>query len=77
MATMLAGFKAGLRPHEKLAIADFLGAAVIGGPARIREGLTALQQATAADEMMFVCDIFDPTLRLRSLDIATAICREE
>ncbi len=33
MATMLAGFKAGLRPHEKLAIADFLGAAVIGGPA--------------------------------------------
>jgi luciferase family oxidoreductase group 1 len=73
----VADFMAKLRPHERSAIADFLGAAVIGGPARIREGLNALQQTTAADEMMFVCDTFDPTLRLRSLDIATAICREE
>ena len=63
--------------EERAAIADFLGAAVIGGPARIRDGLTALQQATGADEMMFVCDIFDPALRLRSLDIATAVCRGE
>jgi luciferase family oxidoreductase group 1 len=73
----LAGFMAGLRPHEHSAIADFLGAAVIGGPARIREGLTALQEATAANEMMFVCDIFDPALRLRSLDIAAKICHDD
>lgn len=72
----VAGFMASLRPHERSAIADFLGAAVIGGPTRIRDGLTALQQATGADEMMFVCDIFDPALRLRSLDIATGVCRE-
>jgi alkanesulfonate monooxygenase SsuD/methylene tetrahydromethanopterin reductase-like flavin-dependent oxidoreductase (luciferase family) len=73
----VAGFMANLRPQERSAIADFLGAAVIGGPARVRDGLTALQQATGADEMMFVCDIFDPALRLRSLDIAAAVCREE
>jgi hypothetical protein len=39
----------------------------------VREGLTALVQATAADEMMFVCDIFDLAFRLRSLDIAASV----
>jgi hypothetical protein len=27
-----------------------------------------------ADELILVCDIFDPELRLRSLDIAAAAC---
>jgi hypothetical protein len=31
-----------------------------------------LAQATEADEFMLVCDVFDPALRLRSLDIAAA-----
>ena len=31
-----------------------------------------LAPATQADEFMLVCDIFDPSLRLRSLDIAAA-----
>ncbi|EKE17600.1 MAG: luciferase family protein, partial [uncultured bacterium] len=43
------------------------------GPDRVRERLTALVEATAADELMFVCDIFDPAFRLRSLDIAAAV----
>ena len=73
----VAGFMASLRPHERSAIADFLGAAVIGGPERIREGLTALHAATAADEMMLVCDIFDPALRRRSLDIANTAYRDD
>ena len=55
-------------------IADFLAAAVIGGPASIRAGLEKLQEATGADEMMFVSDIFDPELRLRSLSIAAGVC---
>ena len=38
----------------------------------MRDGLSALAQATDADEFMLVSDIFDPTLRLRSLDIAAA-----
>ena len=64
------GFMQQLHPQERAAINDFLGAAVIGGPDKVRAGLTALAQQTQADEFMLVCDIFDPTLRLQSLDIA-------
>ncbi len=70
----VAGFLEHLSVQEKAGIGDFLGAAVIGGPDRVREGLSALRQATQADELMLVCDIFDPTLRLRALDIAAAAC---
>jgi luciferase family oxidoreductase group 1 len=68
----VADFMSQLHPQEKAAIDDFLAAAVIGGPQTVREGLAALLQATDADELMLVCDIFDPALRLRSLDIAAA-----
>ncbi|MBW7832054.1 MAG: LLM class flavin-dependent oxidoreductase [Simplicispira suum] len=61
-----------LSPQERAAIQDFLAAAVIGGPDTVRKGLAALLQATQADELMLVCDIYDPALRLRSLDIAAA-----
>jgi alkanesulfonate monooxygenase SsuD/methylene tetrahydromethanopterin reductase-like flavin-dependent oxidoreductase (luciferase family) len=66
-------FARSLQPQERAAIADFLGAAVIGGPDKVRAGLAALAQATAADEFMLVCDVFDPALRLRSLDIVAAV----
>ena len=64
-----AGFLAGLHPQERAGIADFLGAAVIGGPDTVRDGLLALKQATAADEMILVSDVYDPALRQRSLEI--------
>ena len=67
-------YLAKLSPPEQSAIGDFLGAAVIGSPDTVRSGLAALKQATAADELMLVCDIFDPALRLRSLDIAAEAC---
>jgi luciferase family oxidoreductase group 1 len=67
-------FMAGLHPQERAGIADFLSAAVIGGPETVAAGLVKLQQATLADELILVCDIFDPELRLRSLDIAAAAC---
>jgi len=35
----------------------------------VRQGLSALVQATGADELMLVCDTFDPAMRLRSMDI--------
>jgi luciferase family oxidoreductase group 1 len=63
-----------LHPQERAAIADFLGAAVIGGPDKVGAGLKALAQQTQADEFMLVCDMFDPALRLQSLDIAAEIC---
>jgi len=59
-----------LHPQERAAINDFLGAAVIGGPDKVRADLLALAQQTQADEFMLVCDMFDPALRLKSLDIA-------
>jgi len=66
----VAGFMALLDASERAAIEGFLGAAVVGGPGTVRQGLTALVQATGADELMLVCDTFDPAMRLRSLDIA-------
>jgi alkanesulfonate monooxygenase SsuD/methylene tetrahydromethanopterin reductase-like flavin-dependent oxidoreductase (luciferase family) len=60
----------GCIPQERAGIADFLAAAVIGGPDTVRAGLARLAEITQADEFMLVCDIFDPALRLRSLDIA-------
>ena len=63
-------FAACLQPQERAAIGDFLAAAVIGGPDTVRAGLAHLHKATGADELMLVSDVYDPALRLRSLDIA-------
>ncbi|HRD34746.1 MAG TPA: LLM class flavin-dependent oxidoreductase [Rhodocyclaceae bacterium] len=65
-------YMAGLRPDERAAIRDFLAVAAIGGPDTVRRHLDTLIRDTTADELMLVCDIFDPALRLRSLDIAWA-----
>ena len=63
-------FAARLQPQERAAIGDFLAAAVIGGPETVHAGLAQLAEATQADEFMLVSDVYDPALRLRSLDIA-------
>ncbi|MEN9880237.1 MAG: hypothetical protein RIQ55_883 [Pseudomonadota bacterium] len=68
------GFLDTLSPEERHGIGDFLAAAVIGGPERVVANLTHLQKITQADEFMFVCDIYDPALRMRSLDIVAACC---
>lgn len=68
-----ANYLDGLAANERSAIDDFLAAAVIGSPTTVREGLLALHEATAADEMMLVCDIFDPALRRRSLSLAAEV----
>lgn len=70
----VADFMSQLHPQEKVAVEDFLAAAVIGGPQTVRDGLTALLQVTDADEFILVSDVFDPALRLRSLDIVAAAC---
>ncbi|MBY0455599.1 MAG: LLM class flavin-dependent oxidoreductase [Burkholderiaceae bacterium] len=70
----VAHFMATLAAPERAAIADFLAAAVIGDPAAVQAGFAALAQATQADEFMLVSDVFDPALRLRSLDIAAHAC---
>ena len=68
----VAGFMEQLDGQSRAAIADFLACAVVGGPDTVRAGLQQLADATQADEFMLVSDVFDPSLRLRSLDIAAA-----
>jgi len=67
-------FERNCSPSERAGIEGFLGAAVIGSPDTVRAGLSALLEATQADELMLVCDVFDPQLRLRSLRIAAEVC---
>jgi alkanesulfonate monooxygenase SsuD/methylene tetrahydromethanopterin reductase-like flavin-dependent oxidoreductase (luciferase family) len=62
-------------PQARSAIDDFLAIAVIGGPDKVRSSLQSLAQATQADEFMFVSDVYDPALRLRSLDIVVDVLR--
>jgi alkanesulfonate monooxygenase SsuD/methylene tetrahydromethanopterin reductase-like flavin-dependent oxidoreductase (luciferase family) len=64
-------------PQERAAIADFLACAVVGGHDTVKTGLTTMAEATHADEFMLVCDVFDPALRLRSLDIAAAAMKSD
>ena len=66
----VAGYLESLDPQERAAIGDFLGMAVIGGPQTVAQQLRKIADTTEADELMLVCDIFDPALRLRSLEIA-------
>lgn len=77
LAPPVPDFLSSLSAHERGAIADFLAAAVIGGPDTVQVGLRALQAATQADEFMLVSDVFDPTLRLCSLEIAAEVCLGE
>jgi len=67
-------FMSELSPQERAAIDDFLGAGVIGDPDTVSRGLKELLRTTDADELMLVCDIYDPALRLRSLDIVAEAC---
>jgi luciferase family oxidoreductase group 1 len=70
------GFLERLDPQARAGIADFLACAVVGGPDTVRDGLQQLANATQADEFLLVSDVFDPALRLRSIDIAAAAVRE-
>ena len=71
----VAGYLEQLHPQERAAVHDFLAAAVIGSPETVRQGFAALAESTRADEFMLVSDVFDPALRLRSLDIAAQALR--
>ncbi len=72
MQKPVADFMDNLEPNARDAVRDFLGAAVIGGPDTVRAGFKRLAELTDADEFVLVSDVYDTTLRLRSLDIAAA-----
>ena len=66
----VAGYLESLQPHEVAGLQDFLGAAAIGGPETVAERLHELQRLTQADELMLVCDIYEPQARLHALTLA-------
>jgi luciferase family oxidoreductase group 1 len=63
-------FMARIGDAERAGIADFLAAAVVGSPETVRAGFARLHELTRADEFILVSDVYDPELRLRSLDLA-------
>ena len=64
------GFMQTIGPREQAAINDFLALSVVGGPDTVRAGFARIQEATEADELILVTDVYDAALRLRSLEIA-------
>lgn len=56
-------------PHEREAVASFLGLAMVGGPQKIRAKLDVLLEQTQADELIFTCDLYEHADRLRSYEI--------
>ncbi|WP_369958457.1 LLM class flavin-dependent oxidoreductase [Pseudomonas benzenivorans] len=62
-------------PHEKQAVGDFLGLAVVGGPAKVRAKLEVLLEQTDADELIFTGDLYDFDDRLRSFELLAELQR--
>ncbi|CAM3355608.1 LLM class flavin-dependent oxidoreductase [Halomonas lysinitropha] len=62
-------------PREQAQVEQFLGAAVIGGPETVREGLERFLKLTGADELMLNTDVYAAEDRLRSYEIVNEIWR--
>jgi len=62
-------------PRERAAVGQNLGAAVVGSPDTVREGLEDFLQQTGANELMVVTDVYDREDRLRSLELLDGLRR--
>ncbi|QKZ02301.1 MULTISPECIES: LLM class flavin-dependent oxidoreductase [Pseudomonas] len=62
-------------PHEKAAVADFLGLAMIGSPQKIRAKLDVLLEQTQADELIFTCDLYEHADRLHSYELLAQLAQ--
>ncbi|KXS36749.1 MAG: luciferase-like protein [Halomonadaceae bacterium T82-2] len=62
-------------PRERAAVMQNLGAAVVGGPESVRQGLDTILEQTQADELMLVTDVYDPEDRQRSFEIVGELRR--
>jgi alkanesulfonate monooxygenase SsuD/methylene tetrahydromethanopterin reductase-like flavin-dependent oxidoreductase (luciferase family) len=61
---------------ERAAVENKLGAAVVGSQATVKLGLEKLVRDTAADEVIVVCDTYDPADRLRSYELVAEVARD-
>lgn len=62
-------------PMEQAQVEQFLGAAVIGGPETVHEGLERFLAETGADELMLNTDVYAAEDRLRSYEIVARLWR--
>jgi luciferase family oxidoreductase group 1 len=62
-------------PRERAQVEQFLGAAIIGGPATVHAGLERILELTGADELMLNTDIFAAADRLASYEIVADVWR--
>ena len=62
-------------PHEKAAVADFLGLAMVGSPAKVQAKIEVLLEQTGADELIFTCDLYEHADRLRSYELLAQVMR--
>ncbi|MFC3282692.1 LLM class flavin-dependent oxidoreductase [Litchfieldella rifensis] len=60
-------------PQEQAQVSQFLGAAVIGGPETLREGLVDFLERTGADELILTTDVYAHEDRLRSYEIVADV----
>ncbi|MBB3192385.1 LLM class flavin-dependent oxidoreductase [Halomonas cerina] len=60
-------------PMEQAQVAQFLGAAVIGGPETVRQGLERFLELTGADELMLNTDVYAHEERLASYRIVAEV----
>lgn len=63
-------------PRERAAVGQNLGAAIVGDPDTVREGLEDFLQQTGANELMVVTDVYDRADRLRSIELLAALQRD-
>lgn len=62
-------------PHEREAVGDFLGLAMIGSAAKVRAKLEVLVEQTQADELIFTCDLYEHADRIRSFELLAQAVR--
>ncbi|KPA89743.1 LLM class flavin-dependent oxidoreductase [Pseudomonas asplenii] len=62
-------------PHEKEAVASFLGLAMVGSPQKIRAKLEVLIEHTQADELIFTCDLYEHADRLHSYELLSQVMK--
>ena len=55
---------------ERFRVQSRMEVAVIGGPETVRQQLDAFLRRTGVDELMFVSDVYEHALRLRSFELA-------
>jgi alkanesulfonate monooxygenase SsuD/methylene tetrahydromethanopterin reductase-like flavin-dependent oxidoreductase (luciferase family) len=61
---------------EKQAVLNRMAVAIIGGAKTVKANLERLLEVTAADELIFVSDLYEHEDRLRSFEIVAQIKEE-